>query len=105
GSHTAKALAQSGLRPIVYDDFSNGHRDAVRWGSSIQGDVRDQARLAEVMKLFEVDAVIHFAGLIEVARSVIAPPTAATPFRVAGQNRAGAVSGRATSIHPAKWSA
>ena len=73
GSHTAKALAQSGLRPIVYDDFSNGHRDAVRWGSSIQGDVRDQARLAEVMKLFEVDAVIHFAGLIEVARSVIAP--------------------------------
>ena len=73
GSHTSKALAQAGIQPIVYDDFSNGHRGAVRWGSMISGDVRDQARLAEVMAKFDIDAVIHFAGLIEVGRSVTAP--------------------------------
>lgn len=73
GSHTCKALAAAGLRPVVYDDFSNGHRGAVRWGSAVNGDVRDQARLTEVMNRFEIDAVIHFAGLIEVGRSVIAP--------------------------------
>ena len=73
GSHTAKALAEAGLRPLVYDDFSNGHRGAVQWGPMISGDVRDQARLAEVMTRFEVGAVIHFAGLIEVGRSVTSP--------------------------------
>ncbi|RZJ92260.1 MAG: UDP-glucose 4-epimerase GalE [Brevundimonas sp.] len=73
GSHTSKALAQAGVHPIVYDDFSNGHRDAVRWGSMIAGDVRDQARLAEVIAKFDIEAVIHFAGLIEVGRSVTAP--------------------------------
>lgn len=73
GSHTARALAQAGLNPVVYDDFSNGHREAVRWGPMIKGDVRDQSRLAEVMTRFEIDAVIHFAGLIEVGRSVTAP--------------------------------
>ncbi|RZJ43136.1 MAG: UDP-glucose 4-epimerase GalE [Brevundimonas sp.] len=73
GSHTAKALAASGIKPVVYDDFSNGHRGAVRWGPLIKGDVRDQARLAETMARFEIDAVIHFAGLIEVGRSVVAP--------------------------------
>jgi UDP-glucose 4-epimerase/UDP-arabinose 4-epimerase len=73
GSHTAKALADAGLRPVVYDDFSNGHRGAVRWGSMVNGDVRDQTRLTEVMAKFEIDAVIHFAGLIEVGRSVTAP--------------------------------
>ena len=73
GSHTCKALAAAGLRPVVYDDFSNGHRGAVQWGPMINGDVRDQPRLAEVMSKFEIGAVIHFAGLIEVGRSVVAP--------------------------------
>ena len=32
GSHAAKALAASGRRVVVFDDLSNGHREAVRWG-------------------------------------------------------------------------
>jgi len=73
GSHTAKALARAGLQPVVYDDFSNGHREAVQWGPAITGDVRDQTRLTQVMSQFDIDAVIHFAGLIEVGRSVKSP--------------------------------
>ena len=32
GSHTAKALAQSGYRPVVIDDLSTGHAHNVKWG-------------------------------------------------------------------------
>lgn len=32
GSHTAKALAEGGHVPVVYDNLSNGHREAVQWG-------------------------------------------------------------------------
>ena len=73
GSHTAKALYQAGITPVVYDDFSNGHRAAVQWGPSIVGDIRDRERLTEVMARFDIGAVINFAGLIEVGRSVKEP--------------------------------
>ena len=73
GSHTAKALRQAGITPVVYDNFSNGHRGAVQWGPSIVGDIRDRERLTEVMARFDIDAVINFAGLIEVGRSVKDP--------------------------------
>jgi UDP-arabinose 4-epimerase len=32
GSHTAKALARSGYEPVVLDNFSMGHREAVKSG-------------------------------------------------------------------------
>ena len=30
GAHTAKALAEAGLRPVVFDNLSSGYREAVR---------------------------------------------------------------------------
>lgn len=73
GAHTAKALAEGGWRPIVYDDLSTGFREAVLWGDFILGDVADRARLVESMGRHQVQAVIHFASLIEVGRSVQRP--------------------------------
>jgi UDP-glucose 4-epimerase/UDP-arabinose 4-epimerase len=73
GSHTAKALAEGGWRPVVFDDLSSGHREAVCWGDLVQGDVRDTAALAAAMRAHAVMGVIHFAGLIEVGRSVARP--------------------------------
>lgn len=73
GSHTCKALAQAGIEPVVYDDLSNGHAEAVRWGPLVQGDVRDRDRLARTMSDHGVVGVIHFAGLIEVGRSMHRP--------------------------------
>ncbi|WP_309630340.1 UDP-glucose 4-epimerase GalE [Brevundimonas sp.] len=73
GSHTCKALARAGIEPVVYDDLSNGHAEAVRWGPLIQGDVRDRDRLAGAMSSHAVSGVIHFAGLIEVGRSMHRP--------------------------------
>ena len=75
GSHTCKLLAASGHTPIVYDNLSNGHRDAVRWGPFEAGDITDGERLREVIRAHEPQSVIHFAGLIEVGISVADPTT------------------------------
>lgn len=73
GSHACKALAQAGYEPVVYDDLSNGHEEAVLWGPLVLGDIRDTARLTKAMVAHEVSGVIHFAGLIEVGRSMHRP--------------------------------
>lgn len=73
GSHTAKALAEHGFRPVVFDDLSAGYREAVRWGEFVQGDIRDSAVLRQALQAHSVTAVIHFAGLIEVGRSSARP--------------------------------
>ncbi|MBW8811960.1 MAG: UDP-glucose 4-epimerase GalE [Caulobacterales bacterium] len=73
GAHTAKALKEKGFLPVVFDNLSSGFREAVRWGPFVHGDVRDRAALREAMSAYQADAVIHFAGLIEVGRSVQRP--------------------------------
>jgi UDP-glucose 4-epimerase/UDP-arabinose 4-epimerase len=69
GAHTAKALHDGGWRPVVYDNLSSGFREAVLWGEFVHGDVRDARALREAMEHHGVEAVIHFASLIEVGRS------------------------------------
>jgi UDP-glucose 4-epimerase/UDP-arabinose 4-epimerase len=73
GVHTAKALHEQGYFPVVFDDLSLGYREAARWGAFVHGDVRDAKALAEAIEAHGVKTVIHFAGLIEVGRSVIRP--------------------------------
>src|SRR5690242_7538477 len=46
GSHACKALAAAGYRPVVYDNLSRGHREAVRWGPLVEGDLHDSPRLS-----------------------------------------------------------
>ena len=48
GSHTAKLLAAAGHEPVVFDDLSQGHEWAVKWGPLERGSLSDPARLAEV---------------------------------------------------------
>jgi len=73
GSHTCKALSKAGYTPVVFDDLSNGHAEAVRWGPMVRGDVRDADALGAAMTQYRPAAVIHFAGLIEVGRSTQEP--------------------------------
>ncbi|MFI4974094.1 MAG: UDP-glucose 4-epimerase GalE [Caulobacterales bacterium] len=73
GAHAVKALAERGLTPVVFDDLSAGHPEALRWGEFVRGDVRDRAALCAAMREHRVGAVMHFAGLIEVAGSVADP--------------------------------
>jgi len=73
GSHTCKALAAAGHRPVVYDNLSNGHAWAVKWGPLIEADILDQAALTQTIEIYQPDAVIHFAGSIEAGESVRDP--------------------------------
>jgi UDP-glucose 4-epimerase len=73
GSHTCLALAERGYTPVVYDNLVSGHREFVQWGPFEQGDVRDRERLERVISSYKPAAIIHFAGLIEVAESVTNP--------------------------------
>jgi len=73
GAHTAKALNERGFFPVVFDSLSSGFREAVRWGAFVRGDIRDTRALSDALAEYGVKAVIHFAGLIEVGRSVAEP--------------------------------
>jgi UDP-glucose-4-epimerase GalE len=75
GSHAVKALRQAGEDVVIYDDLTAGHREAAkRAGAPLeQGDIRDTARLVEVMRAHRVDAVMHFAALLSVGDSVKHP--------------------------------
>jgi UDP-glucose-4-epimerase GalE len=75
GSHTAKVLAAAGHQPIVFDDLSQGHEWAVKWGPLERGRLSDPARLAEVFATQRPDAVVHFAANALVGESMADPST------------------------------
>lgn len=73
GSHTVKMLAEKGYNPVVFDNLSKGHKEAVENYPFELGDLGDKQRLAEVFKKHAIDAVMHFAAFIEVGESVKEP--------------------------------
>jgi UDP-glucose 4-epimerase len=73
GSHTCLDLFNKGFTPIVYDNLSNGHAEFVRWGPLEVGDIRDRARLDQVLAKYQPQAILHFAAAIEVGESVRNP--------------------------------
>ena len=73
GSHTAKVLATAGHQPVIFDDMSQGHDWAVKWGPLERGSLSDLARLAAVFETHRVDAVVHFAAHALVGESMTDP--------------------------------
>ena len=73
GSHMVKQLAQAGNDVITLDNLSYGYRDAVKYGEFIEGDLGDESVLDSILGSGDIDAVMHFAGFIQVGESVIKP--------------------------------
>jgi UDP-arabinose 4-epimerase len=73
GSHACKALARAGYLPVAYDNLLNGHREAVRWGPLVQGELADASFLAATFERFDIAAVMHFAAFAYVGESVEQP--------------------------------
>src|SRR3954453_16386200 len=73
GSHACKALAKAGYTPIAYDNLVYGHREAVRWGPLVEGDLGDAKLLADTLSRFEIAAAIHFAPFAYVGESMAKP--------------------------------
>ena len=73
GSQTAKAVAQAGHQPVVFDNLVYGHKWAVKWGPLVEGDLADGALVRRVLAEHKVTAVIHFAAYAYVGESVTNP--------------------------------
>ena len=73
GSHAAKALAVAGYEPVVLDNLARGHREAVRWGPFVEGDLADGTLLRDSLRRFEIGAVMHFAAYAYVGESMTKP--------------------------------
>jgi UDP-glucose-4-epimerase GalE len=73
GSHAAKALHRAGYRVVVYDNLGAGHREAVRYGRLVEGDISDVRAVREAIKRHDVFAVLHFAAYLDVGESVREP--------------------------------
>jgi len=73
GSQTAKMLAACGIEPVTYDDFSAGHRWAIRWGPLVEGNLSDGALLRQTIREHGIQAVVHFAASAYVGESVRDP--------------------------------
>lgn len=81
GSHTAVVLSEAGHKIVLFDNFSNSHRDVPRHLEKItghvipfiEGDCRDTRLITRVIRDYKIDTVIHFAGLKAVAESVEKP--------------------------------
>lgn len=81
GSHACVALLEAGYSVVVLDNLSNSSCEAIRRVekicerklSFIRGDVRDLKVLEKVFNEFDVEAVLHFAGLKSVSESVKKP--------------------------------
>jgi UDP-arabinose 4-epimerase len=73
GSHACKALAHAGYTPIAFDSLVYGHREAVRWGPLVEGDLADQALVAATLRRFDIAAVMHFAAYAYVGESMAKP--------------------------------
>ena len=76
GSVVAERLLAHGHAVAAFDNLSRGHRAAVPARADfLEGDLRDRARLAEVVSEVRPDAVVHLAAEALVGESVARPAT------------------------------
>ncbi len=73
GSNMTAMLTAQGHEPIVFDNLSKGHMAAVGSAEFIKGDLADYQLLVKTLRKYNIEVVMHFAGLIEVAESAQAP--------------------------------
>lgn len=73
GSHVNKALNRMGYETVVFDNLVYGHREAVKWGTFVQGDLENREQIEAVFQRFSIEAVFHFAAYAYVGESVLDP--------------------------------
>lgn len=81
GSHFVVLALQSGYEVAVIDNLSNSDFSVKKSIEKIcnksfvfiEGDVRDERLVASIFSRFDIDTVMHFAGLKSVAESVAQP--------------------------------
>jgi UDP-glucose 4-epimerase len=73
GSHALKALRRSGFEPVIFDNFSTGHRDFQGQTKMVEGDLSNPESLKKVFQEYRIDGVLHFAGKALISESHRSP--------------------------------
>lgn len=73
GSHINKQLNIEGYDTIVFDNLIYGHREAVKWGEFMQGDLANHTDIEAAFEKYDIEAVFHFAAYAYVGESVEEP--------------------------------
>jgi UDP-glucose 4-epimerase len=81
GSHTLIELKKVGIDFVVFDNLCNSSKESLKRVEKIidmpinfvEGDIRDKKALSLVFEKYNIDCVIHFAGLKSVSESVEKP--------------------------------
>jgi UDP-glucose 4-epimerase len=75
GSHTVRALKQAGHTPVIYDNGVRGHKvvaDILKV-PAVFADLTERKTLAQTLRQYKVDVVMHFAAYAYVGESVTDP--------------------------------
>ncbi|BDI28744.1 UDP-glucose 4-epimerase GalE [Capsulimonas corticalis] len=73
GSHTSKLLLKKGYDVVIYDSLELGHKEVLKYlpgAKFVQGDIGDGQLVADTVKKYDVDSMIHFAAYASVPESV-----------------------------------
>lgn len=81
GSHTCIELLEAEFNVVVLDNLSNSSKESLQRVEQItgkkvtfiNGDIRNSQDIEQVFAQYDIDAVIHFAGLKAVGESVAQP--------------------------------
>lgn len=81
GSHACVELLQAGYQVIVIDNLSNSASESLlrvqkitgKALSFVEADIRDKQALSDIFTQYDIDAVLHFAGLKAVGESCTQP--------------------------------
>jgi UDP-glucose-4-epimerase GalE len=73
GSHTVKELARGGFDVLILDNFSTGRIEHIKGKPYVRGDLMDKEAIRGVFRSRGVEAVLHFASLIQVGESYADP--------------------------------
>jgi UDP-glucose 4-epimerase len=82
GAHVAVELLLAGFDILILDSFANAHPEAIRRinrlgggrvAAVVKGDLRDARLLSRVFTEHRIDAVIHLAGLKDIAAAAAHP--------------------------------
>jgi len=73
GSHVCKELSEYGFEAVAFDNLSTGHRELVKWGPLIEGDVGDRDSIEAAIREVRPEAILHFAASSLVGESMSHP--------------------------------
>jgi len=73
GSHVNKVLNRRRYKTVVFDNLVYGHREFVKWGEFILGNLSNKEQLRLCFKNYPIKAVMHFSAFTYVGESVLEP--------------------------------